>query len=92
MKKYDLRYEMYGIAFIQHANYPSLKHKPRYWKVSARVIDVISGKVLIDYNSLEFIAKPNKRDLRKLRASIMWEVKNFIRSDIQFTDAYDDIR
>lgn len=92
MKKHDLRYEMYEMSYISHIKYPKLKHLSRYWKISVRVADVNSGKILIDYDSLEYVAKPNKRDLRKLRALIMWEVKSFIRHDIPFSDAYDDIR
>lgn len=92
MKKYELRYELYGMSYISHAKYPKLRHLSRHWTISVRVADVNSGKILIDYNSLEYVTKPNKRDLRKLRALIMWEVKNFIRNGLPFPGAYDDIR
>lgn len=92
MSKYDLRYEVYYIGYVSFVNHPKLRHNKCKWKVAVKVIDVNSGKVLIDHDSLEYAVKPNKRDLRKLRALIMWEMKSFIMAGISFSGAYDDIR
>ncbi|MGF7481618.1 hypothetical protein [Providencia sp. SP181] len=92
MNKYNIGYEVYYIGYISFVKYPQLGHLKCKWKVAARVIDMNTGKSLIDYCDIEYAVKPNKRDLRKLRAEIMWEVKNFIRKNVEFATPQDIIR
>ncbi len=92
MNKYNIGYEVYYTGYISFVKYPILRHLKCKWKVAARVIDANTGKSLIDYCDIEYAAKPNKRDLRKLRAEIMWEVRSFIRNDVEFAIPQDIIR
>jgi hypothetical protein len=92
VNEYNIGYEVYYIGYVSFVKYPQLRHLKCKWKVTARVIDTYTGKSLMDYCDIEYAVKPNKRDLRKLRAEIMWEVKNFIIDDVEFAAPKDIIR
>ncbi|MBS3831923.1 MULTISPECIES: hypothetical protein [Proteus] len=92
MSKYNIGFEVYYIGYVSFIKYPALRHNKCKWKVAARVIDANTGKSLIDYCNIEYAVKPNKRDLRKLRAEIMWEIRNFIRNNVEFATPQDITR